>query len=141
MALKKDHAGGKFAREKLLLGRIVSPDAGAEAEDAVVRQLDRFLGVAHPEKQRDRAENLLAVGWRILWNFRQDRRRIIVPPPFGTSPPRRSLAPASTDSCTCRSTPSRIFAVANGPISVVSSSGSPTFRAAIFSTNLPTKSS
>src|ERR1700733_2186474 len=69
----EDHAGLEVANKTFLFGGEVGPDAGTEAETAVVGDADRFIDVFHAEEGGDRSEELLAVGGRILWDVGDHR--------------------------------------------------------------------
>src|SRR5664280_3192324 len=68
----ENHAGLEVTNEAFLFGGNVGPDAGAEAETAVVREADSFVDVFHAEVRGDRAEELLAVGGRIFRDVGDD---------------------------------------------------------------------
>ena len=58
----EDHSGVQLRCEKFLFFAIVGPRAGAEPKCGVVRELDRVVGVAHPENSCNRTEDFLAIG-------------------------------------------------------------------------------
>ena len=60
--IDEDHAGVQLGYEKLLFFTIVRPRAGAETERSVVRELDRAVGIPHPENSCNWAENFFAIG-------------------------------------------------------------------------------
>ena len=61
MPLMKTCPGVEVVDEPLLLGRVVGPGVGAEAERRAVGQLDRLVDVGGTEQRGDRAEHLLGV--------------------------------------------------------------------------------
>src|SRR6266487_3938756 len=62
----ENHSGVQLRREEFLFFTIIRPRAGAEPEWGVVRELDRFVGIAHTEDSCNRAEHFFAVRGRFF---------------------------------------------------------------------------
>ena len=133
MPLTKTMPGLDLVDEARPLGRVVGPDAGAQAERRVVGQRDRLVEVLDAEQRGHRAEDLLAVGGRARRDVGQHGGRVEVAR-AGPGACRRSAAcaPAATERSHLLVERRRASArVASGPTSVAASSGSPTFSASM----------
>src|SRR6267143_886032 len=74
--IDKNHARFELIDEEFLLTFIVRPRARAQAKPAVVGDPNRFLSIFHAENGGHWAKKFFAVGGRIGWNIRQNRRLI-----------------------------------------------------------------
>ena len=131
-------AGLERARDAQRLGAVARPDRAREAVDRVVGQLDRLRLVAERDDHGDRPEDLL--GRRRGRSARPGTARSAgtsSPGPSGALPRIATGAPSGTKEATVSRWPAEI----SGPISVASSSGSPTLIASTTSSNASMKAS
>ena len=119
----RQHAGLDRARDAQRLGAVARPDRARQPVDRVVGERDRLLLVAERHDDRDRAEDLLAHRAVVAVDRAQHGRREPVARARRARVPRIATGASSG---TNEATVSRWPAEISGPISVASSSGSPT---------------